>query len=241
MKTTLLMPLVLAAGFSTASAATTFTDGDALNSNLTDTDNWSNGIPNTLANVGTINIDAVQNGSQMNYLGDGIVNHTGGTITAANNFNLTTGTWNMSGGAINARFLLANGRTFNLSGGLITLTQNLEIRAWAGGSINVSESGVVDAAIVTDTAMGEAGTMNFVTGWTGSWTQGGFTGDAWKTEFTNADNFLLDGATIDGATFDSTFVVTNGGKTLEMVAVPEPSSAALLGLAGFALILRRRK
>ncbi|MGB0775863.1 MAG: PEP-CTERM sorting domain-containing protein, partial [Akkermansiaceae bacterium] len=34
---------------------------------------------------------------------------------------------------------------------------------------------------------------------------------------------------------------TGGERTLSVIAVPEPSSTALLGLGGLALILRRRK
>jgi hypothetical protein len=44
----------------------------------------------------------------------------------------------------------------------------------------------------------------------------------------------------DGNSFRSYTKFDNGG-TLTVTAVPEPTSAALLGLGGFALILRRRK
>jgi len=50
----------------------------------------------------------------------------------------------------------------------------------------------------------------------------------------------LDGASIDGPTFDATFLVTDDGKTLSMPnAVPEPSTFAL-GLLSLGWYGRRR-
>ena len=55
----------------------------------------------------------------------------------------------------------------------------------------------------------------------------------------------MDGGSTDISTWDSLYVRHFGGgstvDTLTITAVPEPSSAALLGLGGLALILRRRK
>jgi len=79
--------------------------------------------------------------------------------------------------------------------------------------------------------------VNFLSGWTGSINSATFTDLAsWKAELTGGNNFF--GAVVlDSATFDANFKVENGALQL----VPEPSSAAMLGLAGFALIFRRRK
>ena len=49
----------------------------------------------------------------------------------------------------------------------------------------------------------------------------------------------VDGANIDAATFDATFVVSNGGQTLEMI--PEPASLGLLALGAMTLLARRRR
>ena len=52
------------------------------------------------------------------------------------------------------------------------------------------------------------------------------------------DNIHIRFTNTSGNASNNDFVVING---FEVEAVPEPSSAALLGLGGLALILRRRK
>ena len=51
--------------------------------------------------------------------------------------------------------------------------------------------------------------------------------------------FLTADGQVDGDSFADIFEVN--GNTLSLVAVPEPSSTALLGLGALALILRRKK
>ncbi len=54
-----------------------------------------------------------------------------------------------------------------------------------------------------------------------------------------AGNILVNGIEVTAANIDTLF--TFSGSTATATAVPEPSSTALLGLGGLALILRRRK
>ena len=58
---------------------------------------------------------------------------------------------------------------------------------------------------------------------------------SWTLDPANNEGFLLDisGAELTGLAF--------GDPTLTIETVPEPSSTALLGLGGFALMLRRRR
>ncbi len=65
-----------------------------------------------------------------------------------------------------------------------------------------------------------------------------FAGAADDGDLTN--DFIIMGVSYNGPTSNSDFTTTSG-YTLTVNPVPEPSSAALLGLGGLALILRRRK
>ena len=63
---------------------------------------------------------------------------------------------------------------------------------------------------------------------------------------TNLSGADLSGAELDGAIFqntlyDSSTTFDNGFTDSGLVLVPEPSSTALLGLGGLALMLRRRR
>lgn len=85
--------------------------------------------------------------------------------------------------------------------------------------------------------------LNFETGSLGSMTigqdgSGGDAGDYWANNFTVGD-VTLDGVNVTDL---SGFTITDFGlKGTTISLIPEPSSAALIGLGGFALILRRRR
>ncbi len=97
----------------TAGAATTFLGG-----NLDSAASWDNGLPGA-GNVGTISVDGSNGTTVFNFGGGSIVNQTAGTITSSDGFNLTNGTWNLSGGAVLPRYFLSNGSgtVINVSGG----------------------------------------------------------------------------------------------------------------------------
>lgn len=105
---------------------------------------------------------------------------------------------------------------------------------------SVGGSAILASAGAGTTFSDDAGEIDFLSGWTGSWEVGSFGAGDWETRLTSASNgFLLDGTAIDATSFANNFEVSGDGTTLTLV--PEPSSTALLGLGGLALILRRRK
>lgn len=232
----------------TVPAATSFLGG-----NFEAGGNWDNGLPSS-GNVGTINANGTWAGSTTGF-GPGItVNHEGGTLTAPDTqgFNMngqasgasSGGIWSQSGGSLVARYYLANGASaiFNFSGGSWNMsdqpgTQHMGVGN--GGTLNISGSAFLDGTFATTTVQAGAalGTVDIAAGWTGSWIWGFYSGSEWRNHFVNGD-IKYAGAAIDGATFDTTFQVTNSGQTLALI--PEPASLALLGLSGLALLRRRR-
>lgn len=227
----------------TAGAATSLTEGSNLNAG----GSWDNGLPSS-RNDGTINVTSATNGTTVfGFGGDTVTNLISGTVTADDGFNLTSGTWNMTGGKIITRYFLSNGAstTFNMSGGEIELkaASSNFISTANGGTFNISGSATLNAATGATQSMSDPnGDIDFASDWTGQWSVGSFAGDSWKTLFTTDPSMKVNGANIDAATFDSTFTVSNGGQTLALTnPVPEPSSIslALLGLLG--LTARRKR
>lgn len=184
---------------------------------------WDNGLPNA-GKPATIAVDGILGDSDTFGFGTGAtVNHTAGTINAVpgsgTGFNMNGGgVWNMSGGKISARYVLANGTnaTFNFSGGTVELADVAGTQHFGtanDGKLNISGSVVVDGTQAT-TVVQTGGPINFSTRWSGSWTWGIYSGDDWKNLFIAGSNVKVNGELIDGPTFDSLFTVTNGGKTL---------------------------
>ena len=203
-----------------ARAATVFLGG-----NLNSAGSWDNGLPSS-SNPGTIAVDGSNGTTVFNFGSGSVVDQTAGTITSSDGFNLTNGTWNLSGGGIKPRYFLSNGGStvINVSGGLVELknvsgTQHMGVAN--GGRLNVSGSAVLDGTQAT-VAVQTGGTIDFASGWTGSWTWGTYSGTNWRDLLTTNSAMKLDGASIDGPTFDSTFVVTDGGQTLSMPGGPPP-------------------
>ncbi len=104
---------------------------------------------------------------------------------------------------------------------------------------SVGGSAVLDSAGAGTTFSDDTGIIDFLSGWTGSWTVGSFGVGEWATRLIDtANGFRLDGAAIDAGTFAANFAVSGDGTTLTMV--PEPATMVLLGL-GSLLGLRRKK
>lgn len=232
-----------------ADAATVFNTAGS----IYDAGNWDNGLPGT-GNDGTIAISGASI-PDMNNSGplfdNGTYSITSSVdIATADEFNLRmagTGgllTWNMTDGTIAARFFLSNGGggnvTFNMSGGQLVVDPGGNfIGAVNGGVFNISGSAELDASnAISDPNVDSSSTMNFLSGWTGSWTQGTFSGTDWRDAFV-AGTFSFNGSTIDGATFDSNFQVTDAGQTLTLIPEPASGVMALVGLG--AMAMRRRR
>ncbi len=183
------------------------------------------------------------NGGTMNVGDDIFVNNSSYT------FNAGTVTWKdqftpNGGGGLGV--LTINGGTFSGDGSASIGSKQTGFTNILGGtfsnaSLQFSNSAAVSSiggsAEFTTVGTDDFNYVNFLSGWTGSINSSNFTTlAAWKTELTGGNN-QFDGAALDSTTFDDNFVFQNGA----IQAVPEPSSAALLGLGGLALILRRRK
>lgn len=80
---------------------------------------------------------------------------------------------------------------------------------------SVSGSAILASHGATTTFSDARGTINFVKGWTGSWTVGSFSGDDWANIVTASGNgFRLEGAVINAAVFSARFIVAESGTKL---------------------------
>ena len=149
--------------------------------------------------------------------GPSTLTHTGGTLTLNNLIALghhTVATYNISGGNLIAQGASSLDIVYTGGGG-----QPLNS---AGSSLNISGTGQVDIETGKGFAINTGGTLN-VTG-------GGLL--IWH------DRTLAEAAALGGTVNANASLV---GSDVHFTAVPEPSTTALLGLGGLALILRRRK
>lgn len=238
-KTLFALSALAGLSFTAAQAATVYLGGG------TDLDlagAWSNGTPS--GQTATISVDGSNLGRwQLSMATGTIINHTAGTLTFTtgpnNSFgknNITDFTYNMSGGAfvMTGQEFNVNRQTFNFSGGAISSTD--ELRVLNGSAMNISGSGTLTAPTIG----GTVGTMNFVSGWTGSVNIADLNAAGWETMLaTTLGGSTFDGVDITAANFDDNFVVT--GSTLTIV--PEPGTYALIGgllALGYVMVRRRR-
>ena len=242
-----------------SAASFTFTGGNArLGANWQNDGDLTSGTVPGVGDTGLINISGNVTGNTAGAWNGAVITQTAGILTGTWNINSPTATYNLEGGTIdNAGNFNANGSTFNLSGGLLQFTGELIVNT-ATGVINVSgsttiesDSGNFDLRLNNDDAE-----FNIAADWTGSFISNSDVTEAdWITQLVtgagqadadgpvDTDRLINVGGTdITASNFGDFFVVTansGGGSTLTLV--PEPSSAALLGLGGLALIMRRRK
>jgi len=178
---------------------------------------WSDGIPN--GQTATINVDGANLPRwQYKTTATTTINHTGGTLSFVSAYNMYTDgnnssllTYNMSGGgfvfASGCEFNV-NGHVFNLSGGLIDVSSGTQFRLLNNGILQLSGSGTLDAPTIG----GTVGTMNFVSGWTGSVTIDDLDAASWKTMLaTTLAGSTFDGVDITTDNFDYFFAVDGAG------------------------------
>jgi hypothetical protein len=172
-----------------------------------------------LVTLNSGHISATQNGGDDFRLDDGIFTMTGGSLTASDELVFTTGgVGNFNGGTATFADVRFNGQTLNLGGsnsGSITITTGNFISngtiAWSTGSLM-------------------SFTRTGIADWAETeWNAGRMTVDG--DDF----NVLGDWSSVNG----SVFSYTSGSQTLALI--PEPSSIALLGLAGLAVVLFRSR
>jgi hypothetical protein len=196
-----------------------------------DTFQMGSGESFTIGSSGTVD---VQSGS----------NNTNMAIGQSSTSSVTVngGTLNLNGPA---SLLFGNGASGN---GTITLLDgSLNINPGAslfvgrqGGTALITVSGgsasfgILPSFDVVAGGLTGIGSLDFTTGSTGSLTITGAS-LAYYEGLYSGDDLTFEG--VNGGTFGDIFTVS--GETISLV--PEPSSSALLGLGGLALILHRRK
>lgn len=192
---------------------------------------WGEGIAPSSSNDGTITVDAVHLSRAITNFGGGwTIDHTAGDLQFDGGWNVygdagsaATTSYNLSGGSIaltegggsDEGNFLANAITFSLSGdGAISAAKAFGLGN--GGAMNfLAGAGTLTAASFGATA----GTMNFVSGWTGSVTIATLDAASWKTLLaTTLAGSTFDGVDITTANFDDYFVVD--GSTLSANTTP---------------------
>ncbi|BDS07982.1 hypothetical protein NT6N_30220 [Oceaniferula spumae] len=233
-------------------------------------DNWQNtddASTGTLPGVGdtaVIAVDGTMNSLFNGDLSGATITQNAGLMTAAGfNWNnaIASSSYTLAGGAITAsnNFNIQS-TTFNFTGGTFSFNAQL-LSNNAAGTFNISGNAVLSSTGATGFDLrlnADNSTFDIASDWTGSFTSAEDATEAdWISQLVygagiiesgtaaqqnNARLISVGGTDITDANFGDFFVVTpdgSGGSSLTLV--PEPSSTALLGLGGLALILRRRK
>lgn len=234
-----------------------FINIDAGYSGLSQTGNITNGGTVTVGNGATLtcNLDlAINSSTAVLVINDATLNATDDIFVQAGTLILNAGS--VSSAVDDWQVNAAAGHAI-INGGMHTAGDLFGTQSSTGGNLLEIFGGSINAARFdfslnsTTTIAGNsvlsggsvidaAGVINFNNAWSGSWTVTTFTGSDWETLVTNGSNgFQLNGVAVDSTIFANNFSVSGDGTTLTLV--PEPSSSALLGIAGLVLITRRRR
>lgn len=234
--------LIASAGF--VSATTMITPGE-YNTGT----NWDTGLP-SVGNDGTINVTATTTllsldgdfsvtigtlGSLTDIgTGDTVVKGEASIILDGGSLTLSNPRFRDGGSNSGGNVVMKSG-SFTATGADIRLISTGTWLQFAAGG-----SGTVVFDEVFDTWATTSEILDFETGNTGTFTVNNGTLAAYTTRF-EGGAIRVNGADVSAGLITDYFDVSADGKTISLAAVPEPSSAALLGLGGIALILRRRK
>ncbi|MCC5849738.1 MAG: PEP-CTERM sorting domain-containing protein [Verrucomicrobia bacterium] len=223
---------------------TTFTG-----SNITEADDWNNGLP-TGTEVGLINIDTnIPSG-----LADLTFVQTAGNLTTGFNRTLGGMTWYLTGGSIastaNLQHVSGNPFEIYVLGGSISANQ---IRNRDGsllyiesGSVTISGStlnmnggfttfGLGNGTLTADGLSSDGDSrINFLAGSGGALTIAGFASSNYETLW-NQGRLQFDGG--NTGTFSDHFQVSDSTLTV----IPEPSTLVLLGITGLAWVVNQRR
>ena len=206
---------------------------------------WDGGNrPVTVGDIGNIAVNGTQSGAQSYAASGGVMNQTAGILDFAGAaFNIHTNfTYNLSGGSMIDMFnVVVNGAnmTFSMSGGSIDTGKFAPVNS---GTFNMLAG---NGTVVAVEQTGTGGTMDFQTGWTGSFKIGNYDAATWKDLFDstglNGVFATLDGSSLTSGEFDAAFQLTDSDTTISVI--PEPSAFILIsmGLIGLGLVLRRRR
>lgn len=244
----------------TASAATTFT-GTA-GGDINDAGNWDSGLPSN-SNLGTLGTTSVWSDATLADFDFEVVG--GAILTRASDFipnfqddtdiNIINGEIDIDAGTGTRVLRMKNTSTVTVGdNGILRITANRKIEMSGTSALFVNGGTIIADHIIANAGTGAfltfgagnglvdfssssaitSGYINFLSGSGGALDVDG-ADTAHFSGLWDAGQLKKDGA--NTGTFAQNFSVSGSVLT----TVPEPSSAALLGLGGLALILRRRK
>ncbi len=177
------------------------------------------------------NVGYIFNDGSVTNVDDDFEANGGGTITINGGIH-TLGIAPTGGSNFGAQ----NDGTLNFLGGSVTGV-DLFRTTNAGAVLNIGGDASIDTADVSFAN----GTVDIATDWTGFLALDGTTTAGAFESLLIGSGVTLDGVAIDATVFTDNFGVNGAGALVLTTAVPEPTSAVLLGLVGIGMVVRRRK